>query len=69
MSGIWSSAFAANLDEIWEEVVVSKVGFLETLRDAIKVAGKGEICWAVLKVVWKQGTLFYNQLRLKAKAD
>ncbi|XP_025071825.1 cytosolic phospholipase A2 zeta-like [Alligator sinensis] len=38
LQGIWSSAFAANLDEIWEEVVVSKVGFLETLRDAIKVA-------------------------------
>ncbi|KAH1171689.1 hypothetical protein KIL84_007307 [Mauremys mutica] len=36
LQGIWASAFAANLDEIWEEVISSKVGFLESLKDAIK---------------------------------
>uniref|UniRef100_A0A8C8VQW9 PLA2c domain-containing protein n=1 Tax=Pelusios castaneus TaxID=367368 RepID=A0A8C8VQW9_9SAUR len=36
LQGIWASAFSANLDEIWEEVISTKVGFLESLKDAMK---------------------------------
>ncbi|XP_074854963.1 cytosolic phospholipase A2 zeta-like [Carettochelys insculpta] len=36
LQGIWASAFAANLDEIWDEVISSKAGFLDTLKEAIK---------------------------------
>ncbi|NWI09646.1 PA24F phospholipase, partial [Crypturellus soui] len=36
LQGIWSSAFAANLEEIWKEVVSSKVGFIESLKAAIE---------------------------------
>uniref|UniRef100_A0A8B9S5Q4 PLA2c domain-containing protein n=1 Tax=Apteryx owenii TaxID=8824 RepID=A0A8B9S5Q4_APTOW len=36
LQGVWSSAFAANLEEIWKEVVSSKVDFLDSLKAAIK---------------------------------
>ncbi|NXE46894.1 PA24F phospholipase, partial [Casuarius casuarius] len=36
LQGVWSSAFATNLEEIWKEVVSSKAGFLESLKAAIK---------------------------------
>ncbi|KAM8807911.1 cytosolic phospholipase A2 zeta-like [Eudromia elegans] len=36
LQGIWSSAFAANLEEIWKEVVSSKVGFIESLKAAME---------------------------------
>ncbi|CAM2115876.1 unnamed protein product [Caretta caretta] len=42
LQGIWASAFAANLDEIWEEVISSKVGFLESLKDAIKAIDEAQ---------------------------
>nr|XP_033808694.1 cytosolic phospholipase A2 zeta-like isoform X2 [Geotrypetes seraphini] len=37
LEGIWGSAFAANLDEIWAELVGTGVAWIDSLKDAIKV--------------------------------
>ncbi|XP_043929950.1 cytosolic phospholipase A2 zeta-like [Protopterus annectens] len=37
LEGIWSSAFAVNLDEIWQELSDSDTSWINTLEDATKV--------------------------------
>ncbi|XP_043929947.1 cytosolic phospholipase A2 zeta [Protopterus annectens] len=37
LQGIWSSAFAVNLDEIWQGMIGTDSSWLNTIQDAIKV--------------------------------
>ncbi|XP_054825913.1 cytosolic phospholipase A2 zeta-like [Eublepharis macularius] len=36
LHGIWASAFAANIDDIWEETFSSEMKFIDSLKDAFR---------------------------------
>ncbi|KAG8126126.1 hypothetical protein E2320_021351, partial [Naja naja] len=41
LQGIWASAFAGNIDDMWEDAEISRLKFTESVKDAIRIVGKG----------------------------
>ncbi|ETE66890.1 Cytosolic phospholipase A2 zeta, partial [Ophiophagus hannah] len=39
LQGIWASAFAGNIDDMWEDAEISQLKFTESVKDAIRIVG------------------------------